>query len=401
MNTNEVSVMFVAGDPSGDQHAAAVIRRLRDMLPQVRTLGIGGPSMKEEGFDQLMPFEPFNRMGFAEIVAHLPFFLNAKFRLVKELSSRRPGALVCVDYPGFNIPLMKAAHGLGIPVVWYIVPQVWAWKRKRAAVLGANATHIAVVFPFEEEYFRRYASPVSFVGHPLVELLDAIRPAPGAVLRRHPNSAALVRLALVPGSRRQEIVRMLPPMIDAALVLKRRYPALAVTVSTCRGLESDLFAGSVARFEAAFPGALHTSDEPLFNLVSKCDCAIVTSGTATLQTALAGVPLVVAYRTSPLTFSLMKSMVRLPYIGLPNIVAGRPIVPECIQNGVSGERLAQETARFLESKDLYESTNRALVALRGKLGEKKPSQEVAAIIRDIVAVKEENSPQRHREHREC
>ncbi|HMD69386.1 MAG TPA: lipid-A-disaccharide synthase [Chitinivibrionales bacterium] len=385
MEQKPISILFAAGDPSGDEHAAPVIRRLRTLLPQVHTFGIGGPCMQQEGFEQLLPFEPFNRMGFAEVFSQLPFFLHAKSYLVKQLASLRPAALVCVDYPGLNIPLMKAARRLGVPVVWYIVPQVWAWKEKRAAVLGANASHIAVVFPFEEEYFRHYAAPVSFVGHPLVELLDRRRPASRAALRPFPATHTSVRLALVPGSRRQEIVRMLPAMINAAVVLKKRYPALTVKVSMRPGLGRDLFGAPVARFGSLFPGAIETSEEPLFDLVGKCDCAIVTSGTATLQTALCGVPLVVAYRTSALSFSLMKSMVKLPYIGLPNIVAGERIVPECIQNDVTGERLAAEIASFLESKERYETANRRLIALRDRLGGRRPSEEVAAIIRNIVA----------------
>jgi len=377
--------MFVAGDPSGDEHAAAVIRGLQRALPGTHTFGIGGPCMAAQGFEALLPFEPFNRMGFAEVVSHLPFFLSAKSRCVKELTLRRPQALVCVDYPGFNIPLMKAARRLSVPVVWYIVPQVWAWKKKRAAILGANASHIAVVFPFEVDYFRPFTAPVSFVGHPLVEMLDETRLSERRVPKQFPQSAASVTLALVPGSRRQEILRMLPAMIDAAISLKTRFNGLTVKLSACRGLARELFLPSVARFESLFPGALETSNEPLAQLVSKCDCAIVTSGTATLQTALCGVPLVIAYRTSALTFSLMKSMVRVPFIGLPNIVAGKKIVPECIQDDATGERLAQETARFLESKELYQTTVLSLSSLLGKLGEKKPSLEVASIVCDVAA----------------
>jgi lipid-A-disaccharide synthase len=175
--------MFVAGDPSGDEHASAVIGELRKQLPDVRLFGIGGPCMQENGFEALLPFEPFNRMGIAEVLLHLPFFLNAKSFLIKQLRNIRPAALVCVDYPGFNIPLMKAARGLGIPVVWYIVPQVWAWKKKRAKVLGDYASFIAVVFPFEKEYFIPYPAPVEFVGHPLVELLDREKPAAAGVQR--------------------------------------------------------------------------------------------------------------------------------------------------------------------------------------------------------------------------
>jgi|WetSurMetagenome_2_1015567.scaffolds.fasta_scaffold00108_42 lipid-A-disaccharide synthase len=391
MEPNSSSILFVAGDPSGDEHAAPIIRRLRSLLPQVRTFGIGGPCMQQEGFEALLPFEPFNRMGFAEVVSHLPFFLEARSFLVKELSARKPDALVCVDYPGFNIPLMKAAHGRGIPVVWYIVPQVWAWKEKRAETLGANASHIAVVFPFEADYFRRYAAPVSFVGHPLVELLDTTRAARGGLPRRFPDTGRGVRLGLVPGSRRQEIVRMLPPMIDAALALKERYPALTVAVSMCRGLPHELFFPQVARFESRHPGAIEINEGPLPDMVGACDLAVVTSGTATLQTALCGVPLVVAYRTSALSFSLMKRMVKLPYIGLPNIVAGERIVPECIQNGAAGACLAAEAAALLESRERYETTVGRLLALREKLGGKRPSEEVAGIISDIVTGRKKKS----------
>ncbi len=376
--------MFLAGDPSGDEHAAAVIRRLRTVLPEAQTCGIGGPCMKEQGFEQLMPFEPFNRMGFAEVLLHLPFFLRAKSYLVKQIRERKPAVLVCVDYPGFNIPLMKTAKRMAIPVVWYIVPQVWAWKKKRAAVLGAHASFIAVVFPFEEEYFKSFAAPVSFVGHPLVELLGGAPGGPDAGAKLAVDKNGSITLALVPGSRRQEIARMLPSMIDAAIILKQTYPGLVVRVSKCRGLPDHLFGLQTQRFARRFPGCIEVSEEPLFSLIHRCDCAIVTSGTATLQTALCSVPLVIAYRTSSITFSLMKSMVRLPYIGLPNIVAGERIVPECIQDDASGRRLAEEIGRFLESKELYESTVKKLSALRERLGGKRPSHEVAAAIRDIV-----------------
>jgi lipid-A-disaccharide synthase len=388
MKKNPLSIMFVAGDPSGDEHAAAVIERLRELLPDVRLSGIGGPCMKEAGFESLLPFEPFNRMGIMEVLLHLPFFLGAKSLLVKQLETLRPDVLVCVDYPGFNIPLMKAAARLCIPVVWYIVPQVWAWKKKRAEVLGKNASFIAVVFPFEVSYFSPYPAPVEFVGHPLVELLErqASDTRPGA--KRKETGQIL---ALVPGSRPQEILRMLPAMIDAAIILKQEFADLRVTLSKARGLSLELFEQHINRFQRQFPGSIEVSGEPLFTLLDKADCAIVTSGTATLQTALSGVPLVVAYKTSAVTYSLFKSMVKLPYIGLPNIVAGEQIVPECIQNDATGVKLAAEAKRFLGSKRLSDTTRERLSALRAKLGGKKPSVEVARAIRD-VALRPGNAP---------
>jgi lipid-A-disaccharide synthase len=391
MENKPLNIIFVAGDPSGDEHAAAVIGRLKTVLPNARLSGIGGPCMQEAGFEALLPFEPFNRMGIAEVLLHLPFFLRAKSFLIKQLREKRPAALVCVDYPGFNIPLMKAARGLGIPVVWYIVPQVWAWKKKRAEVLGKFASFVAVVFPFEVEYFRQYPSPVEFVGHPLVELLDKVQPAVAGLKPPAAEKNGTIRLALVPGSRPQEIAHLLPPMIDAAIRLKKTYPSMSVTVSRARGLSAELFGTHTGRFETQFPGCMKVSDAPLFELVRGCDCAIVTSGTATLQTALAGVPLVVAYRTSAVTYLLLKSMVRLPYIGLPNIVAGERIVPECIQSGATGEKLAAEVRRFLDSKELSDTTKEKLAALRARLGGKKPSVEVASAIR-AVALRSTQAP---------
>jgi lipid-A-disaccharide synthase len=379
------SIMFVAGDPSGDEHASAVVRQLALSEPGTETYGIGGPAMAAEGFAPLLPFEPFNRMGFAEVVRHLPFFLHAKSHLITVMQKRMPSVLVCVDYPGFNIPLMKAARELKIPVVWYIAPQVWAWKKKRAAVLGAHCAHIAVVFPFETQYFTPYKAPVSFVGHPLVERVAAISETAGtAQVRTKPSAAGPIRLALVPGSRQQEILRMLRPMAEAALILKKKLPGLRVTVSRCSGLDPVLFSKCCAPLSAAFPNDIEITDVSLASVLASSDLAIVTSGTATLQTALAGVPMVIAYRTSNLTYSLLKNMITLPYIGLPNIVAGEMLVPECIQHAATPLALSNVVLDYIESPDRYATTVGKLSGLRALLGEKKPSVEVARIILDAA-----------------
>lgn len=250
--------------------------------------------------------------------------------------------------------------------------------------MGNYASFIAVVFPFEKEYFTPYPAPVEFVGHPLVELLDRQQPAAAGTRRPALEKDGPVHLALVPGSRPQEVAHLLPPMVDAAIILKREFPGLTVTVSRSRGLDPGLFAAHTRRFEKNFPNSVTVSQEPLFTLVRGSDCAIVTSGTATLQTALAGVPLVVAYRTSAVTYSLLKSMVRLPYIGLPNIVAGERIVPECIQRDATGKKLAAELRRFIEEKEYYATTVQKLARLRIRLGGKKPSIEVVSAIRTFA-----------------
>jgi lipid-A-disaccharide synthase len=289
----------------------------------------------------------------------------------------KPKALVCVDYPGLNIPLMKAAHRRGIPVVWYIVPQVWAWKKKRAAMLGDCASFIGVVFPFEVDFFKSYKAPVFFVGHPLVEAMEQT-PRIAASPAFFDDPSGVFRLSLVPGSRPQEVASILPSMVDAALLMQKRHPRIAITISKCRNLPSELFqrqwcGGRIELFEGALP-----------DLLSRTDGAFVTSGTATLETALAKVPMVIVYRTSALTYTIMKRMIRIPFIGLPNIVAGEKIVPECIQRDIVAQRLAEEMNKFIISKDYYNTTVEKLSRLKQLFGDRKPSMEIAEAIISLV-----------------
>jgi lipid-A-disaccharide synthase len=368
--------MFVAGDPSGDHHAAPVIRALRAGMPDADLWGIGGPAMEAEGFKPLMPFAPFNRMGIVEVAIHIRFFLKVKKKLISIMEKRKPDALVCVDYPGFNIPMMKAAQALGIPVVWYIAPMVWAWRHERAKVLGANASHIAVIFPFEVPYFSPFAARVSFVGNPTVEAMENegafSKPRPS-----HPGKENF-RLAIVPGSRRQEVEHLLPPMIEAFSILRQRYPGLRAKVSRFSGLPVEMFRKAIGEAD------VEVFEGPLRDMLATTDCALVTSGTATLETALLGVPLVIAYRTSHITYAIGKRIVNIPHIGLPNIIAGEEVAPECIQKQADGPTMAVRVERFIESPQLHGATVEKLAALRARLGEKKPSVEVSAIVRSVV-----------------
>ncbi len=371
------SIMFIAGDPSGDQHASHVLRRLSAVLPDARCIGIGGPAMRSCGFTGLMPFEEFNRMGLWEVLVHLPFFLKAKKKLIDAMDLYKPKALVCVDYPGLNIPLMKEAAKRAIPVVWYIVPQVWAWKKKRAALLGAYASFIGVIFPFEVDFFKAFRAAVSFVGHPLIEALAERSGGKETAFSIGPHNP--FRLSLLPGSRLQEVTVMLPIMMRAALILKQTYPDCVISVSHSRNLPEAIY-----RKWCEEKGLVELFDGPLRDLLDRTDGAFVTSGTATLETALAQVPMVIVYRTSPITYWLLKSMIRIPFIGLPNIVAGEKIVPECIQEEATGVRLAEEMNTFISSRDYYANTVDKLCRLRNLFGDRRPSVEVAEAIASFI-----------------
>jgi len=367
-NTNP-SIMFIAGEPSGDAHASAVVGAIKERRPSADIWGVGGPKMRSAGFDSVLPFAEFNRMGYAEVLSHLPFFLSARKKLLKMMAgARRPDVLVCVDYSGFNIPMMREARNMGIPVVWYIAPMVWAWKRKRASVLGALASHIAVIFPFETQYFSPYAAPVTFVGNPLTESLPRI----DASAKKFPGLDGF-RVAIVPGSRPQEIKYMLDVMIDAAYMLKTKFPAIKIAVSRFGGFDENLF-------ERAKDAGFEIFCGPLPTLLQRCDLALATSGTATLEAALMGVPTVVAYRTSRISYAVYKKFVTTDCIGLPNIVAGKRIIPECIQENATPKKLYCEAERLMSIPRLWEETAMNLSALRARLSEKKPSFELANII---------------------
>jgi lipid-A-disaccharide synthase len=373
--------MFVAGDPSGDIHAAPVIRELHTINPGLECWGIGGPKMVSGVFHQLMPFEPFNKMGFIEVAKHLGFFLDAKKKLINEMRTRKPSCLICVDYPGLNMPLMKAAKKLGIPVVWYIAPMVWAWKKKRARVLGEYADFIGCIFPFEPSHFLPYTDKVAFIGNPTVQSMEVqnkCEVGSGKCEVGTENRNQEQSIALVPGSRLQEISRMLRPMLDAYMILKKEFPELRAEVSLFRSIDNSEF-----DIVKEYPGVTVTSD-PLDKLLSRVRCAIVKSGTSTLETALACVPMVIAYKTSAFTYELAKRLVKLSWIGLPNIIADASIVPECIQDSMNAEKLADECRKFLVDKDYYNQTVDALQKIRGVLGAKKPSAELAAKIADII-----------------
>jgi len=369
---SSLSVMFVAGDVSGDHHASSVVKQFFLDFPGAKIWGVGGPAMQAEGFNAVMPFEPFNKMGFVEVLGNITFFLNARKKLRQEMEKKKPDCLVCVDYPGFNMLMMKDAHKLGIPVIWYIAPMVWAWKQNRAEVLAKHCAHIACIFPFEVQYFSSFTSHVSFVGNPLIE----------AIQRENYNKAGRsdqLHLAIVPGSRWQEVKRTLSPMVQTFRLLKERFPSITGSISHCANLPLSFFE------DLSRDTGLVIVKEPLRSLLSRSDFALVTSGTATLEAALLGVPQICVYKTSWLNYTIFKNILKIPYISLPNIIAGQKIIPECIQDDMNPYRMADVLTDFISGKDNVEKMKSKFIELRGMLGSRKPSLELSAILKSILA----------------
>ncbi|HSJ08245.1 MAG TPA: lipid-A-disaccharide synthase, partial [Longimicrobiales bacterium] len=321
-------IFLSAGEPSGDLHGAGLAESLRRRFPGVKLFGLGGDRMRDAGVELLAHVDQLAVMGFVEVLRHLPYFVGLMGRVQRELVLRRPDLVIPIDYPGFNLRLAKRARRRGLPVLYYIAPQVWAWHRTRMKQLAQNTDRLAVILPFEEPLFREAGARAVFVGHPLtdqpVPVLD--RAAFLEPLGLDPDRPVL---ALFPGSREQEVNRHLGVFVDVADRVRSEMPAVQPVVATSPAVPTHRYAG--IPFAATADG---------WSLLHHARAALVKSGTSTLQAALAGTPLVVTYRVHPLTFMLARRLVEVPHVGLVNLVAGERVAPEFLQGDATPDRLA-------------------------------------------------------------
>ena len=366
-------VLFVAGEASGDLHAAAVAHRLRALRPDLDLVGIGGSAMEREGVRLIEHAEKLAVMGFVEVLRHVPKHWALLRELRARLRSGRVALLVLIDYPGFNMKLARAATDAGVPVLYYITPQVWAWGADRLAKLATTVTRAAVILPFEEELLRAHGVNAGFVGHPL---LDRAQTLPSRDDARRQIGLALDRpaLALFPGSRAQEIERHLDAFVETARVLERRVPGLQVVVSVAPTVRVD-----PAR--CPFP-MVHSAS---FAVLRAVDAALCKSGTTTLEAAVAGCPLVVAYRTNAVTYAIARRVVKIPHIGLVNVVAGREVAREFVQEALEPEAVASALEPLLDHGRPERARALAgLAEVRSRLGEPGAADRVAAIASELA-----------------
>ena len=330
-------ILFVAGEASGDLHAAGVAAELRARNAPYRLIGIGGDAMRAAGVELIEHVEQLAVMGFVEVLRHVPKHWTLLRNLRRRIRSGNTALLVLIDYPGFNMKLAAEATAAGVPVLYYITPQVWAWGAGRLSELARTVTRAAVILPFEEELLREHGVTTTFVGHPL---LDRVQRLPGRAEARQqlgiPNDATV--LALFPGSRAQEIARHLDAFVETARELQRRRPGLRVVVSAAPHVRLD---------ERACPFPIVRSAS--FTVLRAADAAMCKSGTTTLEAAVAGCPLVVAYRTNAVTYAAARRLVKIPHIGLVNVVAGHEVAPEFVQNALQASAVADSLEPLLDS----------------------------------------------------
>lgn len=363
-------VFLIAGEASGDAHGAALIRALRDLSPGVACEGLGGPKMAAAGMTLMEDLASSAIMGFVEVVKHIGPIRKLFLRAVAHVKETRPDVVVLIDYPGFNLRFARALHGSGIPVVYYISPQVWAWKKGRIHDIKRYCRKMLVIFPFEEKIYREIGMDCVFVGHPLMEHVDDHRA--DASVKGEPV------IGLLPGSRAQEIERLLPVMVETARSLLHTHPGARFhvpCVNEARAAQARAIAGD-------FP--LEVRVGGMYGVVKRARLCLVASGTATLETALLGTPFLIVYRTKPLTYWLARRLVAVAHIGIVNLLLDRRAVPEFVQHDASVEKLLPAALSLLEDGDSRREMLSAFSELRGVLGGPGASARAALAVLEVV-----------------
>jgi lipid-A-disaccharide synthase len=371
-------VLLVAGEASGDMHGADLVAALRARVPSVRVRGIGGARLRAAGMETVIDATEVATMGLVEARERLGAVWRAYRTMRRIVREERPDLLILIDFAEFNLALAGVAHRRGVKVLYYISPQVWAWRRGRVRKIARRVDRLAMVFPFEAAVYEGTGVRADFVGHPLLDRVGPSRDR-AATLAAHGLDPAKRLVALLPGSRSKEMHLLLPVLAAAAARLVARGDcqcalALADTLS-----EADV---AVSMHGRELPATIVRGDT--YDLVHASDVVLVASGTATLETALLERPMVIVYRVAPLTYALARRLVSVPFIGMPNLIAGRAVVPELIQDEVTPERVAAEAARFLDDPAHAAATRAALGELRHALGDGGAATRAAAIAAEML-----------------
>jgi lipid-A-disaccharide synthase len=370
--------MISCGEPSGDLYAGALAVEIRRRQPDAAIFGLGGQRLMAGGGELLVDYRGLSVTGLVEAIRVLPKSLGALNRLLDAARSEKPDAVVLIDFPDFNFRLAAAVKKLGIPIVYYISPQLWAWRQSRMKVMKRLVDRVLVIFPFEEQIYRDAGVPVQFVGHPLVDLARAQEPKDN-FLREVGLDAERPIVALLPGSRPNEVERLLPILRDAVAIITAQMPQVQFVVARAPSLDDRLFSGTSWSGTRPIEVLARTDD-----VLAISDMAITASGTATVQAALHGRPMVVVYRLSPITYRLGRRFLLVENVAMVNLIAGRRIVPELIQDDCTPANIAAETLSFLTNQALVEETRRGLDIVRAKLGGPGASGRAAEAVLEIA-----------------
>lgn len=373
------TVMIVAGEASGDMHGASLVREMQKMDPSLNFYGIGGNKMQEAGVKLMANASEMAVVGLTEVIAKLGKFITVMNLMKKSLEDVKPDLVILIDYAGFNLRLAKAAHQKGIKVFYYISPQVWASRPGRIQQIKKFVNKMAVILPFEVDTYAQKGFTVEYVGHPL---LDLVKTEYSRLESRKKFGLVenITTIGLLPGSRSSEVVKLLPEMLKAAEIIAQKTPDIQFVLPLADTLNeknvADIISGSAIK--------VNIIKGRTYDVISCADLAIVASGTATLETALLGIPMIIVYKISPLTYFIGKMIITVKNIGIVNIIAGKTIVPELIQDEANGPRIADEALSILTNDERRREIIRDLAEIRAKLGTPGAAIRAAKLAGDML-----------------
>jgi lipid-A-disaccharide synthase len=374
------TVMIIAGEASGDMHGASLVQEMLKINPELTFFGIGGNKMSEAGVQLLANVSQTAVVGLTEVVSKLSGFIKIIRSLHKSLDKLKPVLVILIDYPDFNLNIVaRAAKKRNIKIFYYISPQVWAWRRGRINQIKKLVNKMAVILPFEVDIYAGKGFPVHYVGHPLLDLVKQnYSKAESRQKLNLPENKTTI--GLLPGSRISEVEKLLPEMLQAAAILAQHIPDSQFVLPLADTLEEKVIAGIISRCSLK----VNVLRGNTYDVISCTDLAIVASGTATLETALLGIPMIIVYKISPLSYFIGKLVISVKNIGLVNIVAGKTIVPELIQDEATGERIALEALTILTNDEKKQQIIKELNEIRAKLGNPGAAIRAAKLACDML-----------------
>ena len=372
-------MVIVAGEASGDLHGANLVRAMRRLSPGISFAGIGGKKMEGAGVEILVPSSDMAVVGLTEVFSRFHTIRKALSRLKTTLKKGRPNLLILIDYPDFNLHLAKTAKRLQVPALYYISPQVWAWREGRVRKIRRRIDRMAVILPFEEDFYRERGVSVEYVGHPLLDACPKGLDKKDVALKLGVEGVYPV-VGIMPGSRKEEVGNVLPVMVSAVRILKERFPSIRCLLPLAETIDDEF----VRSFLRDSPVEIDILKGDVYEALGACDLVLITSGTATLEAAIMGVPMVIVYRVSSFSSWIGKMMIKVPHIGLVNLVAQDDVVPELIQNDMTSPRLADEALSILEDTQKRMLMITALKKVRESLGTGGASGRAARIAMELM-----------------
>ena len=372
-------VLIVAGEASADLHGSNLVKSMKRLRPSLTFWGIGGKKMEQAGVKILFASSDMAVVGLTEVITGIRIIIRASIRLKSIIKYKRPALLILIDYPDFNLHIARIAKRYKIPVLYYISPQVWAWRSGRVKKIARLVDRMVVILPFEEAFYRQRGVKVDYVGHPLLDICPADENKDPAMVDLRAGHDYPV-IGLLPGSRKAEVMSLLPVMLKSAEIIRERYPAMRCVLPLASTIEPGFVQSLISKSSVR----VKVVQGNVYDALNACHAALVASGTVTLETAIMEVPMVIVYRVSPISYRVGKMMIKVPFIGLVNLVAGEAVVPELIQDEVTPERLADEVMTIIEDSDVREKMINKLKAIKRRLGRGGASDKTAGIALEMI-----------------